>query len=401
MSSPLYTGLHLFLDALTIEPTIRFWHYDAGGTLLETNSPHHVLHSVFSHTGCLAQMLAYSEAHSAPLILSARMGLVWCAVFQSAPDGARHSFVLGPIFHSDSSTDTIADVIRGHEMEYSTRQLISDALRDVAVVPSATFFHICLMLHYFATGEKLQRSDLTFLSTVEPDRRARPDTLHNRNRVWQAERALLQMVRDGDVNYRSAMERASQLSSGVGVTAANPVLAAIVSSATFTGLCSRAAIDGGLTPDEAYTVGDGYVQRLLACETVSDVRNTNHEMYEEFIARVHRLRVNPDYSAQTQACIDYVETHLEDDLDTALIARHFGYARHYLSRRFKAETGTNLSDYIRYARIERAKKLLVGSELSVREIAELLRFSSSSHFSDRFRAVTGMLPLAYRRRERS
>lgn len=51
---------------------------------------------------------------------------------------------------------------------------------------------------------------------------------------------------------------------------------------------------------------------------------------------------------------------------------------------------------IRGVRVERAKLLLTSTDLSVGEIAERLRFSSSSHFSDTFRRLTGMLPQAYR-----
>lgn len=235
--------------------------------------------------------------------------------------------------------------------------------------------------------------------TQKVDDHRRSHSRPNRQRTWQAERALLQMVRDGDINYRSAMERAAQLSDGVRVRSSDPILPAIISSATFTGLCTRAAIDGGLTPDEAYTLGDSYIQNLLGCKTITEVRGVNHAMYEDFIQRVHRLRLNPTVSGTIQSVIDYVEMHLEDELTMDGIAAHFGYTRPWLSRRFKAESGSTLSEYVRFARIERAKKLLTGTDLSIREIAETLRFASSSHFSDVFREVTGMLPLAYRKRE--
>ena len=50
------------------------------------------------------------------------------------------------------------------------------------------------------------------------------------------------------------------------------------------------------------------------------------------------------------------------------------------------------------ARIEHAKRLLVGSSLSVDEIAFRSGFSCSIHFSRPFKARSGMTPLAYRRK---
>ncbi|MBE6724240.1 MAG: helix-turn-helix domain-containing protein [Ruminococcaceae bacterium] len=51
-----------------------------------------------------------------------------------------------------------------------------------------------------------------------------------------------------------------------------------------------------------------------------------------------------------------------------------------------------MRDYIRFARVERAKLLLSSSYLSIREIAEHLRFCAPSHFARVFREITGELP---------
>ena len=57
--------------------------------------------------------------------------------------------------------------------------------------------------------------------------------------------------------------------------------------------------------------------------------------------------------------------------------------------------------YIRYARIERAKVFLESSELSVRQIAEKLAFTTQYYFIRCFREVTGYTPAQYRKRFKS
>lgn len=89
--------------------------------------------------------------------------------------------------------------------------------------------------------------------------------------------------------------------------------------------------------------------------------------------------------------------HLEESLNLKGLADRVGYTEYYLPRKFKQEMNVNVSDYIRQTRVERAKVLLTTTNLPIAEIAERLRFSSSSHFSDSFRKLTGMLPQAYRR----
>ena len=87
---------------------------------------------------------------------------------------------------------------------------------------------------------------------------------------------------------------------------------------------------------------------------------------------------------------------LDENLTLGRLAKEVGYSEYHLSRKFKEETGENIRDYIKYARIERARILLSTTDLSIREIAEQLCFCASSHFAKVFYDVTGLLPQQYR-----
>lgn len=390
------SSLAAFSEALTCYPTVYTWHYDVEGKLLDTNCPEHIYHRIFEHTGCLKYMLDVGPNERSPLILSAALGILWCAVFEWQEEALASCHVIGPVFHNEVNSELLREATRRYHIDSAWRPVFQRAMENISAVSSILFFQYAVMLHYFVTGEKIGRSDLRF-QEEQPQRGVRrPKEKRNRLQTYQAEQALLQMIRDGDLNYRSAMERAGQISSGVGITTGDPVKRAILSAGNFTALCTRAAIDGGLTPDTAYTVGDSYLQSLTECKTISDVRTVNHAMYEDFIRRVHRQRMNPRYSQQIQSCVAYIETHLDEPLTLEDLSRQVGYSEYHLSRKFKAETGENIRDYIKYVRIERAKLLLSTTNLSVREIAERLCFCASSHFARSFREVTGQLPQEYR-----
>lgn len=69
---------------------------------------------------------------------------------------------------------------------------------------------------------------------------------------------------------------------------------------------------------------------------------------------------------------------------------------YYFIRKFYKEMGIKVSDYIKQARIEYAKVVLVTSKKSIQEISDLLQFGTRNYFSKVFHEVVGMMPAAYR-----
>jgi AraC-like DNA-binding protein len=66
------------------------------------------------------------------------------------------------------------------------------------------------------------------------------------------------------------------------------------------------------------------------------------------------------------------------------------------SKKFKAETGTNFSEYLIMLRISKAEKLLVSSNFSVTKISGMCGFQSSSYFTLMFKKYKGITPKKYR-----
>lgn len=94
---------------------------------------------------------------------------------------------------------------------------------------------------------------------------------------------------------------------------------------------------------------------------------------------------------------NYVSSHYRDKLTLPVIARHLGLSPCYVSRVFKRETGTGITDYISIVRLRAAKELLETTRLSIGEIAERTGFTTTGHFTYTFKEACGMPPSAYRR----
>ena len=93
----------------------------------------------------------------------------------------------------------------------------------------------------------------------------------------------------------------------------------------------------------------------------------------------------------------YVKDHLADDLSVTRIAEVMHFNPQYLARTFRAETGQSILEYITTERVEAAKKLLLETNIPVKEIAALTGYQDYAYFTRVFKKETGVSPRQYRK----
>lgn len=380
--------------------SISTWCYDAKGELLFSNcADETVLNTAFSAFGCRSILMEHTNIWNNPFLLGTSLGLVWGAAFEREDGVLRRFWLLGPVFYATTTKGQIElgyDFYRGLELSVAWKEQFMQAAARLPVVTNVLLGRYLLMLHYCLTGQTLHYSDIVMpTELLRPAKPAEP-TKRDRYQVYAAERALLDMVRNGDLNYAEAFSNSSLLSSGVPVSGPDPLRQVKSSITVFTSLVCRAAIEGGVSPEEAYSLGDAYIQRAENARSQQELLNLPATMYDDFIHRVHRCRTNPRYSPMVQKCVDYIDLHLEQKIQAADLAAQLGYDDYYITRRFKRETGYSLTNYIKFAKIERAKVLLQSTRLTVQQIADGLGFTTRSYFIQCFKAVTGRTPTAWR-----
>jgi AraC family transcriptional regulator len=101
---------------------------------------------------------------------------------------------------------------------------------------------------------------------------------------------------------------------------------------------------------------------------------------------------------QLERVTDYVEANLHEDLSVGELATTIYMSPSHFAHAFRVTTGFAPHRYVLERRIERAKSLLLGSRLSVAEIARRVGFTTHAHFSTMFRRMTGRTPIHFRRR---
>ena len=110
------------------------------------------------------------------------------------------------------------------------------------------------------------------------------------------------------------------------------------------------------------------------------------------------LTKNRVVSRHIVVAIDYIRSHIQENLTVESIADSLSLNSSYLSKLFKQEMGITLSRYIRDQKINVACNMLRHLDESSLSIANYLGFSSQSHFIQVFKKSTGMTPEEYRRK---
>ncbi len=160
-------------------------------------------------------------------------------------------------------------------------------------------------------------------------------------------------------------------------------------------LATRAAIEGGLFWEEAYTLSDLYIQSIEDLHDVEEVNAAFQEALLDFTERVERSK-RDHVSMPVAKCQNYIFNHLYEDLRLNQLAELVNLAPAYLSTLFKRETGITISQYIQRERIEEAKRLLMLTDSTIAEISSRLNFYDQTYFGKVFKKHTGMTPNRYR-----
>ncbi|HEY6980750.1 AraC family transcriptional regulator [Reyranella sp.] len=95
--------------------------------------------------------------------------------------------------------------------------------------------------------------------------------------------------------------------------------------------------------------------------------------------------------------VDYIESNLGDALTLDIIAEVACLSPYHLSRSFRRTTGIGLHRYVVQRRIDRARQLVLSTDLAVSQIAVAVGFDSPAAFATRFRQFTGQSPSSLRR----
>lgn len=165
-------------------------------------------------------------------------------------------------------------------------------------------------------------------------------------------------------------------------------------------------------PETAFVIVSGY-DDFEYCREALRLQITDYILkpvnYEEFGTCIDNLKIamyqNQTFSAEEepqeertiQSITRYLQEHLSDEISLAVLADEFHLNPQYISQLFKNEIGVNFLAYLTNIRMERAKKLLLTTDLSVADISEQSGYGDYRVFTKVFKKAEGVTPSQYRR----
>ena len=166
-------------------------------------------------------------------------------------------------------------------------------------------------------------------------------------------------------------------------------------------------------PEIAYVIVSGY-DDFAYCRQALRLQITDYILkpvnYEEFGSCIDNLKISmyenktssqADSEKQEERVISsitrYMQEHLSEEISLSVLADEFHLNPQYISQLFKNEIGVGFLAYLTNIRIEKAKKLLLSTALSVTEISLLAGYSDYRVFTKVFKKTEGITPSQFRR----
>lgn len=133
------------------------------------------------------------------------------------------------------------------------------------------------------------------------------------------------------------------------------------------------------------------------CDEVLLVKSELLRLLHELLTFHQNTTVS--YNNYIKRAIGYMNTHYQEDIRFEDLAKQIGISKPYFFDLFKQCTGTTPNQFLTRLRIDKAKYLLLSTDLQIKDIGYQCGFDDSVYFSYLFRKETGMSASVFRSRE--
>jgi len=119
-----------------------------------------------------------------------------------------------------------------------------------------------------------------------------------------------------------------------------------------------------------------------------------------YVIERHSTDVVAMEDREVAVALRYIREHAAEVIQVGDVAEAIMLSRRALQQRFRRVLGRSVHEEIKRARVDRMARMLVTTNLSIAEIARLLRCTDVNNISRYFRQRMGLTPTQYRRKHR-
>jgi len=147
------------------------------------------------------------------------------------------------------------------------------------------------------------------------------------------------------------------------------------------------------------------IQLAVTCEEIYNLWHSGKALARfhgqlEFLQLLEDLAQTPrpqkaDSQMLIQRTKEYIDEHFNENLTVEHLAGIAGLSPKYYVDLFKRRYGTSTTDYLSSLRINRAKQLMAGTDMRLRDIAHQIGYQDEFYFSRKFKKIVGVSPSVY------
>lgn len=163
-------------------------------------------------------------------------------------------------------------------------------------------------------------------------------------------------------------------------------------------LASRAAIEGGVLPEMAFSMVDAYIMQVEKMSNIIEIRSFVRRSEQTFLEKVQENKKPKEKNRLVEDTKKYIFQHLHNKIEIGNIGNEIGVNTTYLSDLFHKTEGITIQKYIQREKIKLAKNMLQYSEYKTEDIANYLGFCSQSYFGKVFREYENLTPNQFRKK---
>ncbi|NOU85618.1 helix-turn-helix domain-containing protein [Paenibacillus sp. LMG 31460] len=141
------------------------------------------------------------------------------------------------------------------------------------------------------------------------------------------------------------------------------------------------------------------IDQLLKLSSVKEIGHwLRHQVMRPALEKLEQQKEH-QFQQISREVIQLITEGYDTDLSLESCAIAINYNPHYVSRVFRQETGMTFSEYLSRYRLGMAKKWLIETEMKVGEIAERLKYATTTNFIRHFRKAEAVTPGQFREQQ--
>lgn len=314
------------------------------------------------------------------------------------------AILIGPVRLGEITSADIYAVMSKYGLPKILESSIESFLFSSPVVPIENFLMFLSLFHLvfndkIVTIQQIMQKNANIPLSPEKEDFIQTVDLEVSHTSGDYEATVTYYIKNGMVDEIENLQF-EQYSGQVGTLGPNQLRSLKNALIILNSICLRAAISGGLDTETAYSLGERYAQRIEKATSIPELGKISPMIRKDYCQRVKNLAVPKIDNLHIAKVTEYIQNNIYTKISVPVLAKAAGVTPEYLSSLARQYLKCTLPQYINKAKITEAKKLLRFTDKSLAEIANLLTFSSQSHFQNQFKKIRGITPAEYREKYR-